>query len=125
MTDTTTNVTAPGLDAKVARQVLWHFREPGGMEPGEFIKALLTAMARADPMNLRRLGLGYPGYALAMSMAQNTDFGIAWLQEAAGVSVCAECKGGGMISAALPGVDSDHAVRHLEPCRACRGRGTT
>jgi hypothetical protein len=108
-----------------ARQVLWHLREPGGIEPGSFVAKLLTAMAAAEPGNLRRLGLGFPGYAAAMALALHDADGPARLQEIAGVTLCATCRSTGLVRRELPAVTAVGDVSHVVACPACRGTGTT
>jgi hypothetical protein len=70
-----------------AAHVLWHFSqqaEPGlAMEPGSFVQALIVAIAAADPQNRGRLSLGFPGYAWAVTVAQDVDDGMERLREVA------------------------------------------
>jgi hypothetical protein len=105
-----------------ARHVLWHFRQPGGLEPGSFTQALIAAMAAADPRNLALLRLGFPGYADAVKVAMGSAQGIAGLQRAAGVTLCDRCKGSGYVPLEVP-VLVNGSVRHLDTCPDCRGRG--
>ena len=107
-----------------ARHVLWHFRQPGGIEPGSFVTKLLEAMAAADPMNLRRLGVGFPGYGLAMTWALNDLQGFARLQRVAGVTLCGTCEGAGSVALDPPVLQDGH-LRSLGQCPDCRGRGVT
>lgn len=44
--------------------------DTGGYRPGDFVRVLLDAMVHADPQNLAKLALGYPGYASAVYAAQ-------------------------------------------------------
>lgn len=66
------------ITADVASHVLWHFGELG-KQPGSFVRDLIMLVARADPPNRARLGLGHPAYVLAVSLAQAPD-GVATLQ---------------------------------------------
>lgn len=107
-----------------ASHVLWHFGETAGaLEPGSFTTRLLAACTAADPINLRRLGLGFPGYAAAVALAQGSTQGIAVLRVIAGIQLCATCSGTGMVKAAPP-VVRDGAARHLDTCPACKGHRT-
>jgi hypothetical protein len=112
------------IDRMEARHVLWHFREPGGIEPGNFVTALLAAMAAADPGNLRRLASGFPGYAAGMALAMQTRDGIEILQARAGVQLCPTCTGAGHVQLTEPVMEGGH-LRYLATCPDCRGRGAT
>lgn len=70
-----------------AHAVLWHYEgtRRGVMEPGDFRKALIEAMVRADPLNLRRLAFGFPGLAAAVQLVQGRETGIARLRQVAGI----------------------------------------
>jgi len=72
------------IPAKVAAAVLWRYGEPGGVEPGGFVKALLEAFAHADPMNHRLLAMGFAEYGEAMWLAQNRPGGIEKLRAIVG-----------------------------------------
>lgn len=115
-----------GIDigAREAAHVLWHFREPGGVEPGNFVAKLIDAIAAADPGNRRRLGLAFPGYAVAVELALGDGSGIRVLQAIAGVTLCGDCSGTGMVRLGTPQVDAGGTTRFLDPCGTCRGRGT-
>lgn len=56
----------------------------GGYRAGSFTEALIDVMSRADPENLGRLALSFPGYATAVHLAKNDLDGIAKLRETAG-----------------------------------------
>lgn len=67
-----------------AAHVLWKYGDPGdGVEPGEFVKALLEAIARADYLNRGKLGAGFPGYVTACNVAESTPDGLKILAEIA------------------------------------------
>lgn len=79
------NPFAPDLSdvtPEMARHVLWHFGE-GGHRAGSFTTALIELIARADPANRHRMGLGFPEYAAAVAVAQNDGGGIAQLRHIA------------------------------------------
>lgn len=65
---------------EMAAHVLAHFNA-GGFFPGSFTRQLIALMASADETNRLRLAFGFPGYAAAVGLAQNTDFGIAMLRQ--------------------------------------------
>lgn len=113
----------PPIGPEVARHVLWHFREPGGIEPGSFTRLLVAAMAAADPRNLRRFAPGFPDYTAAMTLAQSDPAGIPALQDLAGVRLCGDCSGTGLRGDGPPVVGTDGEVRYLTPCGTCRGIG--
>lgn len=71
------------IDPHIASEVLWHFGH-GGYEPGSFVQALLTAMARADLKNFTKLQMVFPGYGSAMSLAMHRSDGIDALRAIAG-----------------------------------------
>lgn len=66
-----------------AAQVLFAYGA-GGYRAGRFMEALIDVMGRADPENLGRLALSFPGYATAVHLARNDLDGIAKLREIAG-----------------------------------------
>jgi hypothetical protein len=68
-----------------ARDVLGHFAEHGGWEPGGFIQSLLVTITKADPVNKRLLAEGFPEHVTAMIWAQETYDGIQRLQAIVGV----------------------------------------
>lgn len=72
------------ITPEIAAQVLWHYDATGGMEPGGFKQALIITLDKADRENVLRLSAVYPGYALAVHWAKNTEDGIARLQDIAG-----------------------------------------
>lgn len=49
-----------------ARHVLFRYSYEGGEQGGGFTQSLLRAIEQADPDNLERLRLGFPGYVAAM-----------------------------------------------------------
>ena len=67
----------------IAAQVLWYCGVTGGLEPGDFIQALIRAIGRADRENARRMAAVYPGYVLAMDWAKTED-GVRALRAIAG-----------------------------------------
>jgi hypothetical protein len=72
-----------------AHAVLWHYfpRTPGLMEPGSFRQALIAAAVRADPQNLARLAIGFPGIAAAVALVANRDDGAARVAAIAGITL--------------------------------------
>jgi hypothetical protein len=76
---------AEQITPDVAAHVLWHFGplNDGALEPGSFTVRLLAAIAAADHQNRGRLSLGFPGYTLAFSLAQDSDGGIELLSKIA------------------------------------------
>lgn len=70
----------------IAAAVLWKFGQPGGLEPGHFLQALLEAISVADLDNRARLSLAFPGLVEAYTVGANETYGVARLQEIAGVS---------------------------------------
>lgn len=67
---------------KKARMVLGYFGAEGGIQPGGFTSALLTAYQKADPGNRARIWMGFPEEADMMYACMNTESGIADLQKA-------------------------------------------
>lgn len=68
-----------------ANAVLFHYGPTTGlMEPGSFVQALITAIARADPYNRARLGLGFPGYVAAVRLAEGRMDGMERLHAICG-----------------------------------------
>lgn len=79
----------PEISRKVASHVLAHFGA-GGYMPGSFYQDFIMLVARADPTRRRRLALAEPAYVLAVSIAQDSEHGVAMLQAiAAGEPVVA------------------------------------
>lgn len=72
------------VSAREAQAVLHHYRMPGGVEPGSFVQSLVETIARADPVNRLRLGIGFLGYVSAVYLAELTPDGIEWLRRRAG-----------------------------------------
>jgi len=69
----------------IARQVLWVFSDrEHGQEPGGFFLSLLDAMCHADPENMARLELGFPGHTEAVLAAKYTTVGMDRLRVRAG-----------------------------------------
>jgi hypothetical protein len=58
------------MDENAARQVLWMYDADGGMQPGSFITALLSAWMKADFQNRARLASAFPHYAEPMKLMQ-------------------------------------------------------
>lgn len=71
---------ASEITPEVAAHVLHHFGEPGGMEPGSYVRDLILLIARADPQRRRRLALAEPAYVLAVSLAQDAADGVKALK---------------------------------------------
>lgn len=63
-----------GVSTEIARHVCHHFGL-GGYPPGSFLAYLIAAIAAADPVNIARISLGYPGYTAAMVAVQNWPAG--------------------------------------------------
>lgn len=70
------------ISATEAAHTLWHYGD-GGMEPGDFTKALLETIARADHVNRARLGTVFPGYVAACNIAEYRDDAVAVLTDIA------------------------------------------
>ncbi|MEU8199540.1 hypothetical protein AB0C10_37725 [Microbispora amethystogenes] len=70
------------ISDEVASHVLAHFGH-GGYLAGSFTRALMHAIASADPSNQHKLALGFPEYVAAVRRAQNERDGIATLQKIA------------------------------------------
>lgn len=80
MTPTGIPIGAPtGVTPEVASHVLHHYGE-GGYEAGSFTRQLIATVAAADPINMARLGLGFPEYVAAVRLANNFTEGIAILR---------------------------------------------
>lgn len=76
------------VTAKDANDVLFHYYGPnyvGLMEPGSFVRALVRAMTAADPGNLARLAVGFPGLAAAVQIAAGRNDGVRRLRVVAGL----------------------------------------
>jgi len=73
----------PTVTTEEARHVLHFFGVAGGIEPGSFTAALLSAISKADSSNRAKLSQAFPGYVRAMSAAQNFSGGIEGLQAVA------------------------------------------
>lgn len=65
---------ALGVNTEIARHVCHHFGL-GGYLAGSFTTHLIDAIAAADPVNIAKLSLGYPGYTTAMVAVQNWPAG--------------------------------------------------
>lgn len=68
------------LSDAIARHVLWHFQQAGGIEPGSFTVSLMDTISRADPRNFQLLTHVYPGYTMAIGWAKDRADGIGILQ---------------------------------------------
>lgn len=64
------------IEPDQAQHVLHVFDYDGGHQPGSFAHALITAARQADPLNLAKLGIGFPGYAAAVYLIMNEDDGV-------------------------------------------------
>jgi len=67
------------ISPNTAHHVLWMF-DRGGYPPGGFVKALLSAIAKADPENREKLRGVYPEYVEAYELAAETETGIEVLR---------------------------------------------
>lgn len=85
------NTSNPTIPADVAAHVLFHYGREGGYQAGSFTTALLTAMGTADPSNLDKLALGFPGYVAAVTAIHYDPNGIERLQDIA-AGRCTRCK---------------------------------
>ncbi|MDR3036165.1 MAG: hypothetical protein LBV78_24245 [Kitasatospora sp.] len=85
------STTTPSIPVDAAAHVLFHYGHDGGYQAGSFFTQLITTMAGADPTNLARLALGFPGYAAAVTLIQNDRNGAAWLKDLA-AGRCPRCK---------------------------------
>jgi hypothetical protein len=84
--DELADVLAVAVGESDAHAVLWNYdRTPGVAEPGSFVQALVAAMDKADPDNLRRLAYGFPGLSAAVQLAKGHRDGIARLRALAGL----------------------------------------
>lgn len=72
------------ISGEIARHVLWHFGADGGYAPGSFTRSLIHTIACADPINAAKLAAAFPGYVVAVGIAQTDEGGIAILQRIAG-----------------------------------------
>lgn len=69
------------LPLNVVQHVLWHFGDLVlGVQPGGFVSALLTTMARADQENLLKLSLVYEAYANAFRAVAREEHGLEMLR---------------------------------------------
>lgn len=70
-----------------AHAVLWTMRgEPGAMQPGGYVEALVLAAARAHPLELCGVfARAYPALADAVDLYKNSEDGLAILRERAGL----------------------------------------
>lgn len=71
-----------GIGAHAAAHVLAHYGE-GGYQPGDFTRYLIETITRADPSNMYRLGVLYPGYVAAVRLARDTLWGVGFLRAVA------------------------------------------
>jgi len=71
-----TDIITPGI----ARDVLWHYGAPGGLQPGSFIDQLMTTIGVADRSNIGLLARGFPGHVAAMKAAMYSVDGVAELR---------------------------------------------
>lgn len=71
-----------GISPEEAAHVLHHFDE-GGYRPGKFTGLLVEAMAAADPVNLAKLRVVFPGYGAAVRGARDDLGGIDALKRIA------------------------------------------
>lgn len=58
-------------EIEAARNLLYHYGQPGGWEPGSFTTALIRAMEAADSHNLDRLCQAFPEFTKAVVILQN------------------------------------------------------
>lgn len=87
--------TLPAIDLPVtaelkaaAAETLWFFRgsseAPLATAPSSFNEQLLVLACRADPLNLAKIGQGFPEHAACVHLAKHTVTGMDTLREWAG-----------------------------------------
>lgn len=62
------------------RHVLGVTGNEGGFEPGQFTKALIDTMLKADKMNWRKLAEVFPELALAVAVFKDVEGGLGFLK---------------------------------------------
>jgi hypothetical protein len=75
-------VAGTDITGEQAVHVLAHYGA-GGFPAGDFTMALIGIIVRADPTNMAKLSLGFPGYVAAVRLAQDDRDGVTRLQEIA------------------------------------------
>jgi hypothetical protein len=80
----------PVITRETAWHVLWHYGQPGGLQPGSFTEPLMQAMDRADRQNFAILVDAYPELGAAMTAAKYDPNGIAHLQRIGAGEVTSE-----------------------------------
>lgn len=69
---------------QAARHVLWTFGDLNyGQRPGSFTETLIEAICRADVRNCHKLSKGFPIYTGFVLIAQNHEYGMAFLRSIA------------------------------------------
>ncbi|WP_336642288.1 hypothetical protein [Microbacterium sp. MMO-56] len=77
----TDSIARPAITLEVAQHVLWHFGDTRlGLEPGDFWKAQLVAMTRADLQNRALLALAFPQHVAAVDAVKMQPWGLDWLR---------------------------------------------
>lgn len=75
--------TALGVTTPQAAHHVLFVSEGLGVQPGSFTTSLIETMFRADPINLARLGQGFPDEAIAVDLYKNHTGGREALLELA------------------------------------------
>lgn len=80
---------SPTIPPETARHVLWLFGHDGGYQPGTFTQKLIDLLAYAPPVQMAKLGLGYPVETEAVRLAKYDETGIDQLKKIAAGEVAA------------------------------------
>lgn len=68
------------ISPEQARHVLHAYGATGGYRAGSFTTNLIDCFQTADPQNFAALSRSFPGYGAAITLARDTESGIAVLQ---------------------------------------------